>query len=132
MKDMIIIAFRLILVIALAIGLLFGIVFTWQSLKIYVAKSTGQAELVRAESNRQIIVREAQARKEAANYNKETSIIEAEAVKEANDIIQEGLGGAEGYLNFLWIQAISKEGNAPSVIYIPTEANLPILEAGKR
>ena len=33
------------------------------------------------------------------------------------------------YLHWLWIDNIEKNPNA--VIYIPTEANLPILEAGK-
>lgn len=35
----------------------------------------------------------------------------------------------EGYLRYLWID---KLGAGNQVIYVPTEAGLPILEAGKR
>ena len=48
---------------------------------------------------------------------------------EANAIVAEGLGGPEGYLRYLWIQSLGENGQ--DVIYIPTEAGLPILEASR-
>ena len=36
----------------------------------------------------------------------------------------------EAYLRYLWIQNLESGSN--SVVYVPTEAGLPILEAGKR
>ena len=45
-------------------------------------------------------------------------------------VVADGLGGPEGYLRYLWIHAMENE--KATVIYIPTEAGLPILEAGKR
>jgi hypothetical protein len=51
-------------------------------------------------------------------------------VAEANRIIGESLKGNESYLRYLWIQNLESGSN--SVVYVPTEAGLPILEAGKR
>ena len=44
-------------------------------------------------------------------------------------IVAEGLGGPEGYLRYLWINKLGE--NDQDVIYIPTEAGIPILEAGR-
>ena len=87
----------------------------------------GEAELRRAEQNRQIMIQEAQAKKESASMLADAEVIRAQGVKEANDIIAEGLGGPEGYLRYLYIQSL--EGTQNQVIYLPTEAGMPILEA---
>lgn len=90
----------------------------------------GQAELARAEQNRKIAVQEAEAKKESAKALADAEIIRAQGVAEANKIIGESLRGNEGYLRYLWIQGLND--NQQNVIYVPTEAGLPILEAGKR
>lgn len=87
----------------------------------------GQAELARAEQNRQIRIEEARAAKESAEMLAEAEVIRAQGVKDANDIVQEGLGGPEGYLRYLYIQGLADTQN--QVIYLPTEAALPVLEA---
>ena len=51
----------------------------------------------------------------------------AKGVAEANEIIGESLKENEAYLRYLWI--IGLQDGSSEVIYIPTEANLPILEA---
>lgn len=100
----------------------------------------GQAELKRAEQNRQITVLEAQAANDAATQNAEAKIkiekanAEAEierarGVAEANRIIGDSLEGNEAYLRYLWVNKI---GTGNQTIYVPTEAGLPITEAGKR
>lgn len=89
----------------------------------------GAAELARAEQNRRIAVLEAQARLESEELNAQAEVARARGVAEANSIIADGLGGSEGYLRYLWIQAIDENGS--DLIYIPTEANMPILEAGR-
>ena len=88
---------------------------------------TGEAELRRAEWNRQITIEEAQAKAVAAKSLAEAEVARAHGVAEANRIIAEGLGGPEGYLRYLWIQTLEQGGK--DVIYVPTEANIPILEA---
>ena len=47
----------------------------------------------------------------------------------ANEIIGGSLKGNEEYLRYLWIDNLEKGNN--SVIYVPTEAGLPILEANR-
>ncbi len=77
--------------------------------------------------DRQIRVQEAEAFRDSAVYLAEAEVLRAEGVYEANIIIADGLGGPEGYLRYLFIQAL--ENNDQDLIYVPTEANLPILEA---
>lgn len=97
--------------------------------RVYDQRMDGQAALARAESERRVLVREAEARRDAASALAEAEIARAHGVAEANEIIGESLKGNEGYLRYLWIQALN-EGQ--QVIYVPTEAGLPILEAGGR
>lgn len=108
-----------------------GLIWGYQTFKVYSAEQTGKAELAQAEWNRQIIVRQAQAKKDAASLEAEAEILRAGGVAKSNEIVANGLGGPEGYLRYLYIHMLS-ESNDKQVIYIPTEAGLPILEAGKR
>lgn len=96
---------------------------------VWQQELAGRAELVRAEQNRRIAVLEAQARLEAEELNAEAEVARARGVAEANAIVAEGLGGPDGYLRYLWIQSLGENGQ--DVIYIPTEAGLPILEASR-
>ena len=92
----------------------------------------GEAELARAEQNRQIKIQEAKAKLEAAEFLNQAERKRAEGVAAANEIIAQGLKDNENYLKYLWIQGITEsEGSAPTIIYVPTEAGLPILEAGR-
>lgn len=99
---------------------------------------SGQAELKEAEWNRQIKLKEAEVKKDSAAFNAEAKLIEAKGnaaaeierargVAEANKIIGQSLKGNESYLRYLWIQGL--QDGSSEVIYIPTEGNLPILEA---
>lgn len=89
----------------------------------------GEAELARATQNRQIKIQEAQATKEAAQHLAEAEMIRAKGVAEANKIIGESLKGNEAYLRYLWIDKLDQD--AGTIIYIPTEAGMPILEASR-
>lgn len=99
--------------------------------RVYSAGQSGKAELAQADYNRQIIVRQAQAKLDAASLEAEAAVAHAKGVQESNAIIAGGLGGPEGYLRFLYIQMLSEQSDK-QIIYIPTEAGLPILEAGHR
>ena len=98
--------------------------------EVYRQYMQGEAELARASQNRQIKIREAEAAAEAARLLAEAEIERAKGVAEANRIIGESLKGNEAYLRYLWIQGL-QEGSTPQVVYVPTEAGLPILEAGR-
>lgn len=93
----------------------------WQQSKL------GEAELARADSNRQIATCEALAKKESAKALADAEVIRAEGVAKANKIIGDSLTGNEGYLRYLWIQGL--QTNQMQVVYVPTEANLPIMES---
>lgn len=120
-----------IIVGVIVIGAVIGLIWGYQTFRVYSAGQAGKAELAQAEYNRQIIVRQAQAKLDAATLEAEAAVAHAKGVKESNEIISNGLGGPEGYLRFLYIQMLSEQTNS-QVIYIPTEAGLPILEAAKR
>ena len=106
------------------------IFFGYPQYKVWQQRLAGQAELARAEQNRKIAIQEAEAKKESARALAEAEVIRAEGVAKANSIIGESLRGNESYLRYLWIQTLND--NPQNVIYVPTEAGLPILEAGKR
>lgn len=86
----------------------------------------------RAEQNKRIAVQEAQAKLDSAKLLAEAEVERAKGISAANKIIAEGLGGPEGYLRWLWIDALNHPAKGEQIIYIPTEAGLPILEAGHR
>lgn len=116
-------------VILIFVGLLF---YVMPMYTVYSNRLAGEAELARAESNRRIAIEEANAKRESAKALAEAEIIRAEGVAQANKIIGDSLKQNESYLRYLYIQSLSEsETRGNKVIYIPTEAGLPILEAGR-
>jgi len=98
--------------------------------RVYDREMTGRAELAQASSNRQIRTLEAQAQLDAAKHLANAEIERARGVAEANRIIGDSLKGNEDYLRYLWIHNLEiAESKGSTIIYVPTEANLPILEA---
>jgi predicted aminopeptidase len=91
----------------------------------------GEAELMRAQQNRKIKVQEAEAIKDSAKMLAEAEVLRAGGVAQANVIIGNSLKGNESYLRYLWINGVTEKEH-PTIIYVPTEANLPILEAGRK
>ena len=108
------------------VGLLYGV----PKYQVWQQGLKGQAELARAEQNRKIAVQEAEAKKDSAKALAEAEVIRAEGIAKANRIIGDSLKENEAYLRYLWIQALTE--NQQDVIYVPTEAGLPIREAGHR
>ena len=99
---------------------------------VYQQGLTGQAELARAEQNRQIRINVAKAKLAASKYEAQAEVERSKGVAEANKIIAEGLGGPEGYLRWRYIEMLQETGGqGRETIYIPTEAGIPILEAGR-
>lgn len=101
--------------------------------RVWTYGMEGQAQMAQAEANRQIKVREAQSTRDAAVLLAEAEVARAKGVAEANKIVADGLGGPEGYLRYLYIEGLKEareKGNA-QVIYVATEAGLPILEANR-
>lgn len=97
---------------------------------VWARELSGKAQLKEAEWNRQIAIQEAQARLESAKLDAQSEIERAYGVAEANKIIGDSLKNNTAYLTWRWIEGLHDEHT--DVIYVPTEANVPIMEAGKR
>jgi hypothetical protein len=98
---------------------------------VWSATKTGQAELAQATLNRQIKVQEAESLKAAAAYQADAEVIRAQGVAKANKIIGDSLKDNDAYLRYLWVNALNEKQGDKEIVYVPTEANLPILEAGR-
>ena len=117
--------------LALALVLIVGGMWGCPKYEVWQQGLKGQAELARAEQNRQIAIQVSRAKAEAARYEAEADTIRAQGIAQSNHILGKSLTGDVGdrYLRYLWIEAIKTQEH---VVYVPTEAGLPILEAGKR
>ena len=96
---------------------------------VYSQQMSGKAKLAEAQSSRQVAVLEARAKMESAHSLADAEVLRAAGAAKANHILQNSLGGPEGYLRYLQIQAL-QDTNA-KMIYVPTESGLPITEAGR-
>lgn len=98
---------------------------------VWTRTLAGKAALRQAEWDRKILIQEAQAKEVAAKSWARAEVERAKGAQEANEILKTSLGGVEGYLRWLFIEKLDniKRGQ---IIYLPTEAGIPLLEAGKR
>ncbi len=113
--------------IAIAGVLLVLVLAIYPQYRVYSQRLAGEAALAEAQSSRQVAILEARAKKESAISLAEAEVIRAEGAAKANKILQNSLGGPEGYLRYLQIQAL--ENTKAGLIYVPTEAGLPVTEA---
>ena len=111
----------------IALLTLFAMLMGWPQYRVYQQRLAGEAALAEAQSSRQVAILEARAKKESALSLAEAEVIRAEGAAKANRILQDSLGGPEGYLRYLQIQAL--EDSKAQLIYVPTEAGLPVTEA---
>ena len=95
--------------------------------KVWTKELNGKASLKESEWSKKVKIEEAKAEKESAIYKAQAEVERAKGVAEANTIIGESLKNNESYLRYLWIQGL--QDGSSEIIYVPTEANLPILEA---
>lgn len=115
--------------ISLLVGAFLAVGAIYSKYNVWSSALKGEAELKRADWNRRISVLEAQAKKDSASLLATSEILRAEGVAKANKIIGDSLKNNESYLRYLWIDSI--QHTKDQIIYVPTEANLPILEANR-
>jgi hypothetical protein len=99
--------------------------------QVYQQNLEGKAELAKATQNRQIAVQEAITKSESAVYVKQSDSTRAVGVAIANQIIGQSLKENEDYLRWLWITDVAGTNVDKTIVYVPTETNLPILEANR-
>ena len=114
-------------VIGTVLFIIAALMFGCPSYNVWQQEMSGKAELAKAEQNRQIKIEEAKANLEAERLNAQAEVERAKGAAEA--IAIENGAITPTYIQYLWVR---QQSNVPNkVVYIPTEANLPILEAKK-
>ena len=93
---------------------------------VWSQEMEGKAEFAKAEQNRKIKIEEARANLEAEKLNAQAEIERAKGAAEAIRIENGSI--TPTYIQYLWVRQQSDLSNK-TVIYVPTETNLPLLEA---
>jgi len=94
---------------------------------VWQSRMAGRAAEEEAEYSRQITIIEAEMNLEAEILNARAEVERARGAAEAMYIVQDAL--TDEYIRYLWVRQLNL-GNT-SIIYVPTEANIPLLEAGR-
>lgn len=93
---------------------------------VWAQEMEGKAEFAKAEQNRKIKIEEAKANLEAEKLNAQAEIERAKGAAEAIRIENGSI--TPTYIQYLWVRQQSDLSDK-TVIYVPTETNLPILES---
>jgi regulator of protease activity HflC (stomatin/prohibitin superfamily) len=115
-------------VLFLMFGGIGGCMYFGPKYRVWKQEMAGKAEYARAEQNRKIKIEEAKANLEAEKLNAQAEIERAKGAAEAIKIENGSITPA--YIQYLWVRQQNANTNN-KIIYIPTEAGLPILEAGR-
>lgn len=117
---------HLIVALVVVIALLMAILPVYG---VWSKQQRGRAALAEAEFSKRVKLEEAKTNLESEKLNAEAEVARAKGAAEA--IAIEGGSLTENYIRYLWVRQQTNL-NDKTVIYIPTEAGLPILEAGGR
>lgn len=109
-------------VLALILILMFGM----PVYRVWAQEMSGRAEYAKAEQNRKIKIEEAKANLEAEKLNAQAEVERAKGAAQAIEIENGKL--TPTYIQYLWVRQ-QGSNNVEKIIYIPTEASMPILEA---
>lgn len=99
-------------------------VMPWHN--VWSQEMEGKAEFAKAEQNRKIKIEEAKANLEAEKLNAQAEVERAKGAAEAIRIENGSI--TPTYIQYLWVRQQSDLSDK-TVIYVPTETNLPILES---
>lgn len=108
---------------AIAVVAIVLIMLVWPWYKVWKLGMDGQARLAEAEQSKRIQIETAKAELDSARYRAEAIAVVGKAAKEYPEYRQQEYIAAFG-------EAL-KEGKMEQIIYVPTEANIPIMEAGR-
>lgn len=126
------------IIATLAVGCLWAL----PHYRVWSAGMAGQAILRQAEHEKLILLEEGKAKLEAATYTKKILVEQAQAELEAANIRAQAIEivgeMAQKYPEYRQQEFIGafaealQEGNVNQIIYIPTEAGIPITEAHRK
>lgn len=117
-----------IIIAIVAVGVISLMMWGIPQYSVWQKEMRGKAAFVEAEQNRKIVVEEAKANLEAEILNAQAEIERAKGAAQAIKIENNSLTAT--YIQYLWVRQ-QNLGKNTKIIYIPTEAGLPILEAGR-
>lgn len=103
-----------------------GMAFIRPWYNVWSQEMEGKAEFAKAEQNRKIKIEEARANLEAEKLNAQAEVERAKGAAEAIKIENGSI--TPTYIQYLWVRQQS-DLNDKTVIYVPTETNLPLLES---
>lgn len=109
------------ILIALSLGIIFFLLWFIPTYGVWKAGKYGEASLMRAEQEKRIQIEQAKAEVESAKLRAEAIEIVWEATKKFPEYRSQEFIGA-------FAEAMTN-GAIDKVIYVPTEANIPIIEA---
>ncbi len=118
-----------ILGLFILLGGIGGCMWGYPAYTVYEQRMAGEAMLAHAQSSKEVAVAEAKAKMESATLLAQAEVERAKGVAAANKIIGDSLKENESYLRYLWITEVANNQGGKTVVYVPTETNLPLLEA---
>ena len=113
-----------IVLVVVLLGVAMAFVIPWYN--VWSQEMEGKAEFAKAEQNRKIKIEEARANLEAEKLNAQAEVERAKGAAEAIRIENGSI--TTTYIQYLWVRQQSDLSDK-TVIYIPTETNLPLLES---
>ncbi len=119
---------HILLTVTIIIAFVLILMFGMPVYRVWQQEMRGKAEFAQAEQNRKIKVEEARANLEAEKLNALAEVERARGAAEAIKIENGTL--TDRYIQYLWVRNQNNLSDK-TVIYIPTEGNLPIMEAGR-
>lgn len=108
------------------IGIIGIVLYVIPKYKVWAMEMHGKAQFAEAEQNRKIKIEEAKANLEAEKLNAQAEVERAKGAAEAIKIENGQL--TTTYIQYLWVRQQSNN-QIEKIVYIPTEASMPILEA---
>lgn len=111
----------ILFVLFCAFGLVAGFLFGWPMYSVWKAGKTGEAALKQAEQEKLIMIESAKAEVEASRLRAEAISLVGEMAQKYPEYRKQEFIGA-------FAQAL-ESGRISQIIYVPTEAGIPIIEA---
>lgn len=108
-------------VVAFAAALIALVMFAWPIYSVWASEMAGKARLAAAEHDKRIMVEQAKAEVESAKLRAEAIALVGKAAKDFPEYRHQEFIAAFG--------EAMQNGEIQKIIYVPTEANIPIVEA---
>ena len=120
------------IIVFILFGLIAGGMYGCPKYKVYKQEMDGTANLREAEQDRLIQIEEAKANLEAEKLNAKAEVERAKGAAEAMEIENGTLTPTYNqYLFIRTLEAMSRNGDLPTIIYVPADGMLPVMDVNK-